>query len=404
MLFGATGYTGRIVAEYLLERAPKGLRWAIAGRSAARLEATRAELSRAVPAALELSVLVADAADRRALDRIATATRAIATTVGPYARHGAPLVAACAAAGTHYCDLTGEVPFMRRMIDEHHEEARASGARIVFACGFDSIPSDLGCAMITAALEEAGARPRSVRMVVGPVRGGVSGGTAASLLEVLESASTPAMKRLLADPYALDPENSPRGKDKDQLAPRVERALGIWTGPFVMAPVNTRVVRRTHALLGHPYGDQFSYSEAVGTGRGALGLLKALALGAGLGGALLLLSAKPIRRAVAARLLPKAGEGPTKEQRARGFFRCALIADGETPSGERRCLQGEIRGVQDPGYGETAKMLGETAIALAKDESPGAGGCTTPAAALGMRLIERLRAAGMVFSVTGDVS
>lgn len=403
VLFGATGFTGRLVAAYLLEAAPASVRWALAGRSERKLEAVRSDLAERFVGAAELPTLVADAHDRAALDEVAASTRVVCTTVGPYSEHGEALVGACAAQGTHYCDLTGETPFIRRMIDAHHARALETGARIVHCCGFDSIPSDLGCLMVAEALRERGARPKRVRFYLGESKGGVSGGTAASLLHVLEAAGRdPDIRQGLRHPYGLDPEPKPRGPDgRDQVGIRFDSDLGSWTAPFVMAPINTRVVRRSHALRGHPYGDDFSYRETMSTGPGPRGLARALAITAGLGGFLAAAGVTPIRRALWDRLLPKPGEGPSKAERDAGFFTVRLLAEGVTESGETTRVRGVVRGEKDPGYGETAKMLGESALCLALDGDrlPSRGGDLTPASAMGAVLTERLRAAGMTFAL-----
>lgn len=402
-LFGATGFTGRLVAEYLLAHGPRDLRWALVGRSREKLEAVRAELAERAPGAAALPIEVADATDRPALDRVARDSRVICTTVGPYARYGEALVAACAEAGTHYCDLTGEVQFIRRMIDRHHERAKETGARIVHCCGYDSIPSDLGCLMVAEALVERGARPTSVRLLAGESKGGVSGGTVASLMNVLDEArEDPEIRKVLGRPYGLDPDPRFRGPDgADQAGVRYDRDLELWTGPFVMAAINTRVVRRSHALRGRPYGEDFGYAEAMSTGRGARGLGRALALAGGLGGFLAAAQVKPLR-ALVERRLPRPGEGPDEASREAGFFVSRLVGHGVRPDGETVTVRGEVRGTKDPGYGETAKMLGESALCLALDEArlPPGGGDLTPATAMGEVLIERLRAAGMTFQVS----
>ncbi|MEM1414188.1 MAG: saccharopine dehydrogenase NADP-binding domain-containing protein [Myxococcota bacterium] len=397
VLFGATGFTGRLVAEYLAQNGPEGLRWALAGRNAEKLERVRSELGLG-----DVPLEVADAKDREALAALAAKTKVVCTTVGPYAKYGEPLVAACAAAGTHYTDLTGEVQFVRRMIDAHHDTAVASGARIVHCCGFDSIPSDLGCLMVAEALVERGARPTRVDFYAGESSGGFSGGTAASLLNMVEEMKADRdVLRLAANPYALDPDREFRGPDgPDQAGVKFSKDLGMWTGPFVMAGINTRVVRRSHGLRGRPYGPEFRYSEQMSTGKGPQGLARAVALTAGLGGFLASVQIDPIRKLFASRVLPKPGEGPSEEAREAGFFVSRLVARGDK-DGQEITVRGKVRGEKDPGYGETAKMLGESALCLAFDEAtlPEAAGCLTPATGMGRVLTERLRRAGMTFEV-----
>jgi len=405
VLLGATGFTGRLVAEYLLAHGPPDLRWALAGRNRRKLEAVRDELAQRFDLARDLPIVVADSTDRAAMDVLAASTDVVCTTVGPYARLGGALVGACAAAGTDYCDLTGEVHFIRRMIDAHHDEARASGARIVHCCGFDSIPSDLGTLMVTDALVERGARPEQVTFYAGEARGGASGGTIASMLALLDEARKDRdTRRILGDPYALNPAGHRDGPDgSDQTGVRWDPELGMWTGPFVMAAVNTRVVRRSHALRGFPFGEGFRYAEVASTGKGVGGLARASVLAGGLAGFVLATGAGPLRRTLEKRL-PSPGEGPDADARARGYFVIRLIAKGRREDGGEETVRGRVEGTSDPGYGETAKMIGEAALCLALDGDriPEQGGVLTPATAMGQTLLERLRVAGMTFDVQQD--
>lgn len=403
VLFGATGFTGALVAEHLARHhAGSGVRVALAGRDRAKLEAVRASLGAIDARAAEWPILVADAHDDRALSAIAEQAEVVCTTVGPYAKHGGPLVAACVRHGTDYCDLTGEVQFIARMIDAHHQGAVRTGARIVHCCGFDSIPSDLGTLMLQEAMRERhGGHLDEVRFFAGESRGGASGGTIASMLNLVEeSGRDPEVRRIMADPYALVPRDA-RGQDGgDQLGVRFDRELGMWTAPFVMAAINTRVVRRSNHLMDTRYGHGFRYSEVMSTGRGVKGAVTATAITAGLGAFLAGVSVPPLRRLIAKRL-PKPGEGPDREARERGYFVVRLIGKGRTEDGRDITLRGRVEGKADPGYGETAKMLSESALCLALDgaalDAP--GGIRTPASTMGMRLVERLRAAGMVFHV-----
>jgi len=409
VLFGATGYTGRLVAERLArEPATRELRWALAGRDRGRLERVRAELAAEHPHVAELPLVVADAHDPAELDAMATRTRTVCTTVGPYAQHGSELVAACVRAGTHYCDLTGEVPWIRRMIDAHHEKARAAGARIVHCCGFDSVPSDLGVWMLHDAMRAQGDSLARVDAFFGESSGGFSGGTAASLLGVMEEAGAdPAVRRLLADPHGLDPVPSagreggrrPRREESDSLAVSFEPRLQRWTAPFVMAAINTRIVRRTNAVAGHPYGEDFLYTERMSTGSGAGGFAAAVAVAGGMGVVLGLGSLGPVR-SLLGRWLPEPGEGPSAETRARGFFRIRMFGQGR--GGTR--LEARIEDRRDPGYGSTAVMLSESALCLARDIQEGPGGVLTPASAMGGALLQRLRTAGMTWDLAGDAA
>jgi short subunit dehydrogenase-like uncharacterized protein len=399
VLHGATGFTGRLVAEYLTETygAAGGLRWALSGRSRRKLEAVRSQLGHA---AADLPLLIADATDAPALATLAARTRVVCTTVGPYAKYGSDLVAACAAAGTHYCDLTGEVQWMRRMIDAHHDAAVASGARIVPTCGFDCIPSDLGTYFAQREMNvRHGVYANHVKLRVAGFSGGASGGTIASMLEMLEEAERDRdVRRLMADPYALDPERGHRGPDgPDSMGPVHDPDFEQWTGPFVMAGVNTRVVRRTHALLGRRWGADFRYDEATLTGAGMAGAAKAAALATGLGVGMGAMTIGPLRRLIATRL-PAPGEGPSREKRESGYWDLRLIA--KHPTDAKRDLRARITGDRDPGYGSTSKMLAESAVCLAQDQLEAGGGFWTPASAMGDALIERLiKRAGVDFTL-----
>lgn len=406
VLWGATGFTGRLVAEYLLDRygAGRSLRWAVGGRNQQKLEQLRGEIGAAtgVDTAF-LPILVGDANDPSATAAIARRARVVCTTVGPYARYGSAMVAACAQAGTHYCDLTGEVQWMRRMIDSHQRAAEASGARIVHACGFDCIPSDLGVFFVQREMRSRhGVVSPHIKYRVKGFRGGASGGTIASMMNMLDEAGRdPGVWRTLGNPYGLNPDAHLKGPDgPDQVGPAYDADFGEWTGPFVMAAVDTRVVRRTNALLDDRYGRSFRYDEATLTGRGPAGLAKATAMTLALGGAMAAMRLAPVRR-LAARRLPAPGDGPSREQRENGYFDVRLWA--QHPSEPSKNLWARVTGDRDPGYGSTAKMLGESAVCLATDELNVAGGFWTPAAAMGELLLARLQAnAGLTFELLTD--
>ena len=396
VLFGATGFTGALTAEYLSRHAPAGLRVALAGRSREKLQALQHRLA---DAGTRWGILEADTSSPAALGALAASTRVLITTVGPYAKHGLPLVEACARSGTHCCDLTGEPQFMRRSIDAWDATAKASGARIVHSCGFDSIPSDLGMLTLHQAAKARGLSGQFTRATLAVVRlkGGFSGGTVASMVNGIEEATADrSVRRIFADPYALSPDRGQEpdlGPQRDQVGLKYDDFLGQWTAPFVMASINTRVVRRTNALLGYAYGRELRYRETTalkGPGGFAFGLAMTLGLGAVVGSQLF----GPTKKLVGA-LLPKPGEGPDKAARDAGFFKLRLEA--EAVEGER--LHAVIAGTSDPGYGETAKMLSESALCLALDEAklPRVAGVLTPATAMGMTLVDRLRAAGMTF-------
>ncbi|HZH15688.1 MAG TPA: saccharopine dehydrogenase NADP-binding domain-containing protein [Archangium sp.] len=391
VLFGATGFTGRLVAEYLVKKRP-ALRWALAGRSLGKLERVRDELSALEPSAKGLPLVAADSMDRAAMDGLARRTRVVCTTVGPYALYGSALLGACAEQGTDYCDLTGEPHWVREMIDAHQARAAETGARIVPSCGFDSIPSDLGVLLLHEQLAARGGRLAEAHYRVRRMKGGASGGTIASGLHMAERMSDPQVRRVLDDPYSLNPEGAPGvAGQEDWLRPRRDAETGRWLAPFFMAAVNTRVVRRSNALLGYAYGREFRYDEAVDVGRGLAGMARAAATSAGmaLSGAV---AFAPVRK-LAQRFLPAPGEGPSREERESGSFDIELLGVGT--AGER--VRARVGATQDPGYGATSWMLGESALCLAEDALPQRGGLLTPASCMGMKLVERLRAAGMTF-------
>ena len=400
VLFGATGFTGQLLAEYLLKRhgVDGDLRWALAGRSLDKLESVRGELG---TAAEKLELLTADSHDRASLDALVARTRAVCSTVGPYALHGSDLVAACAASGTDYCDLTGEVPWMYRMLEAHQAQAEQSGARLVHCCGFDSIPSDLGVWFLQQQAMECFGRPMTrIRMGVERMSGTMSGGTAASMINIIEETRRDEeVARVAKNPYALCPPEQRKGpRQRYVKGPEFDEDLNSWLAPFVMAAINTRIVHRSHALQGRPWGEDFKYDEAMMTGRNFAGRRRAWGWSLSLGGFALGASFGPTRKMMARRFLPKPGEGPSPEQREKGFFR--LLFDGHNDAGER--MRVRVTGDRDPGYGSTAKMLGEAAFTLATDlpADTVAGGFWTPATALAEPLLPRLTEhAGLTFEV-----
>ena len=398
VLWGATGFVGRLTADYLvqgLRTSPGAFRLALAGRSRPRLEALAEELD-----ATDVSLLVADSFDHASLNAIAERGKVILSAVGPYAKYGEAMVAACVRHGSDYCDLTGEPHFVRATIDAHHAAAKETGARIVHCCGYDSIPSDLGTLMVQREFKaQHGGYASQVKMAAGKTRGGFSGGTMASALYLVDAMKKdPSLRKLLGDPYALNPAGV-RGSDRgDQNGVRFDNDFQSWTGPFLMAGINTRIVRRSHALLGSPWGDGFRYSEVVATGRGPRGWSKAAALAGGIAG-FFAASSLPLTRPILESRLPAPGEGPSQEARERGFFNTHLLALGNGST-----VRGLVADQRDPGYSSTAVMIAESALCLALDELevPHQGGVLTPATAMGTRLIDRLKAAGLTFEVQRD--
>lgn len=401
VVFGATGFVGRLVAEHLAAHAPTAVRIALAGRSRRRLAAVRAALG----AAADWPLIVVDATDAVAVREMAADTRVVATTVGPYERSGMPLVAACARAGTDYVDLTGEVLFVRDSADRHHTSAVASDARIVHSCGFDSVPSDLSVLLAAQAAQRAGASGLTwATLVLRSASGGVSGGTIDSLRgQFDEVRSDPARRRITDDPYALSPDRAAEadlGRQPDVTGPRWDAHIGQWTGPFVMSAYNTRIVRRSNALQDWAYGHRLRYREVVGFGRSWAGPLLAGGMTVGLATMMGAMQVGPLRELLQ-RVLPAPGEGPDARTRQQGHFRFELHACSDL--GARSRVRFAAQG--DPGYAATAVMLGESALALVTDRDalPDAAGVLTPATGIGLALVDRLRAAGVEIHVDGDV-
>ena len=398
IVWGATGFTGALVAHYLLRQygSDGDLRWAIAGRSQKKLDALRQELG------LEngkLETIVADSFDADTLSDMASRTRVVLTTVGPYALYGSALVEACVENGTHYCDLAGEVQWIRKMIDQHQQRAAQTGARIVHCCGFDSVPMDIGVWFFQEeAKKRFGHYCDSITMLVKATKGSASGGTVASLINLIEeSRKDRDIARILVSPYSLNPEGERDGPDqRDQQNMVYNADAKSWTAPFVMAAVNTKVVRRSHALLGYPYGKDFRYQEAVMTGDGAAGWAKGAAMTAALGSLVVGASYSVSRKLLQKFVLPEPGEGPDPEMQKKGFFnlmQIGVLADGTI-------LKSRITGDQDPGYGSTSKMLSECAVCLAKDDLTIGGGIWTPASAMAEPLLNRLTEnAGLTFEI-----
>ena len=384
VVHGATGFTGRLVVEYLLQRYPagSGLRWAMGGRNADKLAAVRDE----VGAPADTPLVVTDTSSPASLQALMDQTRLVLTTVGPYQLYGNELVAACAAAGVDYVDLCGEPAWMRKMIDAHEATAQASGARIVFSCGFDSIPFDLGVFLLQNEMKARFGHPASrVRGRVRKMKGTFSGGTAASLKATMAAAADPGVLDLLRNPFSLTPGfEGPR--QPSGAKPMVDEALGdgVWVAPFVMAAINTRNVHRSNFLLQHAYGQDFVYDEMLITGPGEKGEAIANAVAGD--------------KSLGSDTGPKPGEGPSREERENGFYDVLFL--GQDAAGNT--LRVGVKGDRDPGYGSTSKMITEAAVCLLHNtHTP--GGIWTTAPALGQALIDRLQAnAGLTFAVEAD--
>ena len=384
IVYGATGFTGQLVAEYLAQHySGKGdPKWAMAGRSLEKLASARD----AIGAAADTALIQADAGDPASLQAMVDQTRSVLTTVGPYQLYGSELVAACAASGTDYLDLCGEPVWMRQMIDAHQASAQSSGARIVFSCGFDSLPFELGVYFCQeTARKSLGAPVSRVKGRVRAMKGTFSGGTAASIKATFAAAAKDlSLVALLKNPFVLTP-GFEGPKQPPGNKPVFDQDLDAWTAPFVMATINTRNVHRSNLLMGFPYGQDFIYDEMMLTGPGEQGEAKAKAV-----------AAANNAEKMGSSGGPKPGEGPSKEERENGLY--DLLFVGITEGG--RQVRVAVRGDRDPGYGSTSKMIAECAICLLRDTPEVLGGIWTPGAAMGDRLIKRLvDHAGLTFDV-----
>jgi short subunit dehydrogenase-like uncharacterized protein len=403
VVWGATGVAGRLLAEYLTEQySPTALSLAIAGRDEARLSDIEAELCTETEWD-EIPILIGDAMNRRSLDDITRDTHVVATTVGPYTNYGSPLVEACIESQTDYCDLTGEVNWVRETVDRYHDDAVAAETRIVHSCGFDSVPADIGTLLVqNYAVETTGAPCKRVRIYLARANGGVSGGTVASFTELFKAASTdPVAKQTLQNPYSLAPPGERTGVDTgQQRRARKDQLTGAWTAPSPMAPVNERVVRRSNALLDYKYGREFRCSEVIPTGRSVVGAAGSGLIAGGLGLFSAAMSVAPIRSMMSRFVFPAPGEGPSEQQIENGYFTVRVLGRGTTADGQFT-IEAEFGADRDPGYGGTARMLGESAMCLLRDETdtPIDGGVLTPASAIGLPLAERLREIGFTATV-----
>ena len=400
VIFGATSFVGQILTEYLFDHIglSRKVKWAIAGRSEAKLNNLRDSLGEK---AAKLPIIVADSMDQPALEDMCKKSRVIVSTVGPYALYGETLVKVCAENGNDYCDLTGEAYWIKQMILKYEKTAKKSGARIVNCCGFDSIPSDLGNHFLQReGKKQFGKFFNQVKLRVKAMKGGASGGTIASMAEMIVAAKADAqVRRDMANPYILCPEkHSYSIKQTSVKGPAYDRDFGSWSAPFIMEAINARVVLRSNTLRRMAFGKDFSYGEAMLTGAGNSGRLKAIALTAGLAAFAGSMVLDPVRNLMNKFVLPKPGEGPSLQDQLNGFFDIQLM--GKNARGDK--LTAKVTGDRDPGYGCTAKMLAQAGLCLAFDlaKEDKAGGFWTPSTAMGDLLIERLNNhAGMSFTL-----
>ncbi|MDE5447074.1 NmrA family NAD(P)-binding protein [Bradyrhizobium sp. CSA207] len=379
VVFGATGFTGRLVAEYVAKKYGNTIRWGMAGRDIEKLATVRAEIG----APDDTLLIKADSEDEIALRALVEKTRAVISTVGPFQVYGSKLVAACARAGTDYLDLSGETVWMRRMIDAHESEARSSGARIIFSCGFDSVPFELGVFFLQGAAKKSwGKVAEHVKGRVRVMKGTFSGGTAASSRATIAAAGDPQVLAQLKDPFLLTPGFA-GPKQPNGLKIEFDEELGAWVAPFIMSMINTRNIHRSNALMAHPYGTDFVYDEMIVAGVGKHGEASA---------------AKIVEenRSFGGESSPKPGEGPSKAEREAGCYDILFIGRNK----EHGKISVAVRGDKDPGYASTSKMITECAICLLQDATDVPAGIWTPGAAMGEKLISRLvQNAGLTFEV-----
>lgn len=405
VLYGATSFVGQITAHYLTEflsnakdKNGENVTWAIAGRDEEKLNELQSEL------ASKVDIIIADSNDAASLDKMTKQAQVIISTVGPYLKYGEPLIKSCANHGTDYVDLTGEAIFIKDMMDKYQDAAKQSGARIVNSCGFDSIPSDLGVYFTQQqAQEKFGSTCDVIHMRVKAAKGGLSGGTIASMATIFEEVGQDKSRRKqVANPYLLnDDKDAPNVRQDNVSKPEYDDEHKRWLAPFVMASINTRIVHRSNQLLGYEYGRDFKYDEAMWMKDGVKGKLSSYAMSAGLMGFATAMMIKPSRELLSKHVLPKSGSGPSKEEQENGYFDIRLF--GKT--GKNDTINTKVTGDKDPGYGSTSRMLSQAALCLAQDISKEdvGGGFWTPASAMGARLIERLEAhSGLSFEVIKD--
>ena len=390
IIWGATGFTGQLVSEYINKKySNTALKWGIAGRNKEKASVIAERLNIAKD-----RIFIADCNDLESLIKLTSKTKVICTTVGPYAKLGTNLVEACIKTNTNYCDITGETQWIRKMIDKYHSKAKENKIKIINSCGFDSIPSDMGVFYSQKNLfEKTGKYANSINMRVAGAKGGISGGTYNSLSNILEEARVDKeVRKTLTNPYGLNPTGRQNGPDKTDLQSVIfDKVSNSWIAPFVMAGINTKIVRRSHALIDFKYGSDFSYDEATLSGKGVLGQVKGY------------LSLIPIFLATRKKgsfiknivdyVLPKSGEGPSEKTRISGYYNLRFYLTQQD-----KIYLSKVIGDMDPGYGSTSKMLAESAVCLASDKTPETYGILTPSVALGDPLLKRLQEnAGLTF-------
>ena len=394
VIWGATSFTGKLVTEYLFNKyGSSKIKWAIAGRNLDKLKKIRSQV-----ADEKIPMFIADSFDEESLSKFVKKTKVVCSTVGPYSLYGTKLVKLCVENNTNYCDITGEAHWIRNLIDQFHEEAKSKKIKIVNSCGFDSIPSDMGVYFIQNEIKKTYKNYANfIKMRVAGIRGGISGGTYGSINNLLKEAySNKKIFRVLNNPYGLNPKNKMEGMDKKDLRKIIfDKESNSWIYPFIMAGINTKIVRRSHALTNFQYGKDFRYEEAMMSGKGISGLLKAILAAFPL--AMIGLNPNSFLKKIVNSYMPKPGEGPGLEKRKNGFYNLRFYVTID----ERRKAFAKVVGDNDPGYGSTSKMLAESALCLAFDKLPENYGVVTPSIAMGKQLLERLRNnAGLNFQIS----
>jgi len=390
IIWGATGFTGRLVAEYIFKNySSEKLNWAIAGRDKKKLINVRDKI-----ADENIPLIIADSFDEVSLTKMTQRTKVICSTVGPYSKYGSLLVKSCIKTNTHYCDLAGEAQWIRKIVDTYHQEAKNKKIRIVNSCGFDSIPSDIGVYFIYKNLPDVNIKLDKISMRVSGFKGSLSGGTYASMNNIITEASKDRLiGKILTNPYGLNPEGQRSGPDKRDLNKvKYDEDSKSWIAPFMMAGINTKIVRRSNALSNYSYGKNFTYDESIMTGDGFRGRIRAIISVL----PLIFLSAKPgsLLKRIFNFFTPKPGQGPNKNERENGYYSMRFYIRYNDKS---RALV-RVTGDRDPGYGSTSKMLAESAICLSKDSLKDTYGVITPSIAMGDQILDRLQAkAGLTF-------
>lgn len=416
VLYGATSFVGQITAHYLAqflteqkpnEDASHSVTWAIAGRDEDKLKKLQDEIvSKQGNKADKVAIIIANSNDEASLDAMTKQTQVLISTVGPYLKYGEPLIKSCAQNGTDYVDLTGEAIFIKDMLDKYQDTAKQSGARIVNSCGFDSIPSDLGVYFTQQqAQDKFNQTCETIHMRVKAAKGGVSGGTIASMGTIFEEVGEDkARRKQVANPYLLnDDTDAPTTRQKNISKPEYDDDHKRWLAPFVMAVMNTRIVHRTNQLLSYEYGREFKYDEAMWMQDGVKGKLMSYGLSAGLLGFASAMMFKPSRELLSKHVLPKSGSGPSKSEQENGFFDIRFFGT----TAKQDTINTKVTGDRDPGYGSTSRMLAQSALCLAQDISQEdvAGGFWTPATAMGDKLIQRLEEhAGLSFEIVDNAN